>query len=266
MMEKFIDVFDKEFAKILSEGDIKCLILDENVPEISQIQEEREKWIFEESGLKCSYCKVEFKDVKSQREHYKLNWHKYNLKLSLLKKSSITEDEFLNLNEKVDNLNISSSEEEEESINTFITHQGKLILHNEKHYFSVWRCLIFNKKQEFDLQKISESLKFTCTENKKWTILMLSGGHFAGAIFNENQPLVHKTFHCYTVRQGQGGSQTSRDNKSATSHPKSAGASLRRYNEQALIQVIKIIRNDSIFNSFLARTRHFRTMELRYSN
>lgn len=66
---------------------------------------------------------------------------------------------------------------------------------------------------------------------------MLGGGHFAGAVFMGGQPILHKTFHCYTVRQGQGGSQSSKDNKSGGSHPKSAGASLRRYNEQAFIQV-----------------------------
>lgn len=66
---------------------------------------------------------------------------------------------------------------------------------------------------------------------------MLGGGHFAGAVFNGQDPILHKTFHCYTVRAGQGGSQSSRDNKSGGSQPKSAGASLRRYNEQALLQV-----------------------------
>lgn len=66
---------------------------------------------------------------------------------------------------------------------------------------------------------------------------MLGGGHFAGAIFEGNTAVLHKTFHCYTVRAGQGGTQSSKDSKSGSSQPKSAGASLRRYNEQALIQV-----------------------------
>lgn len=76
--------------------------------------------------------------------------------------------------------------------------------------------------------------------NKQWTILMLGGGHFAGAVFLNGEPILHKTFHCYTVRAGQGGSQSSKDNRSA-SQPKSAGASLRRYNEGALIQHVKDI-------------------------
>lgn len=48
---------------------------------------------------------------------------------------------------------------------------------------------------------------------------------------------MHKTFHSYTVRAKQGAVQTSRDSRTLGSHPKSAGASLRRYNEASLIQV-----------------------------
>lgn len=65
----------------------------------------------------------------------------------------------------------------------------------------------------------------------KWAIILLGGGHFAGAIFEGPTAVAHKTFHCYTVRAKQGGSQSAADNKSGTSHPKSAGASLRRYNQ-----------------------------------
>lgn len=65
---------------------------------------------------------------------------------------------------------------------------------------------------------------------------ILGGGHFAAAIFYSGNVVVHKTFHSYTVRAKQGRTQSSRDNK-CRSHPKSAGASLRRYNEQSLTQV-----------------------------
>ena len=43
----------------------------------------------------------------------------------------------------------------------------------------------------------------------KWAVFMLGGGHFAGAIFNKGIAILHKTFHCYTVRAKQGGSQGS---------------------------------------------------------
>lgn len=82
-------------------------------------------------------------------------------------------------------------------------------------------------------------------------IFMLSSGHFAGAIIshlphstkgNKGTPtelqlqsvrlLAHKTFHRYTTRRKQGGSQSAMDD--AKGKANSAGSTLRRYNEQAL--------------------------------
>lgn len=90
-----------------------------------------------------------------------------------------------------------------------------------------------------------------------WTVIMIGGGHFAAAVFQgisfnvqrnilytgiirkylsalDGEPIVHKTFHSYTVRAKQGFAQSSR---TTANHPKSAGASLRRYNEASLLQV-----------------------------
>ena len=58
--------------------------------------------------------------------------------------------------------------------------------------------------------------------------------------------MCHKTFHSYTVRSKQGNIQSIRDNKSGHHH-KSAGASLRRYNEQSLAQVKIIFKLNKIF-------------------
>jgi hypothetical protein len=63
-------------------------------------------------------------------------------------------------------------------------------------------------------------------------LIILTCFHLSG-----QEVFLHKTFHSYTVRARQGGNQSSRDGRSGGSHPKSAGASLRRYNEAALIQV-----------------------------
>lgn len=51
-------------------------------------------WSPETDNLSCSYCRVKFPDAQTQREHYKLDWHRYNLKQSLLSKPPITEEEF----------------------------------------------------------------------------------------------------------------------------------------------------------------------------
>ncbi|KAL9123416.1 MAG: hypothetical protein Q9187_000017 [Circinaria calcarea] len=78
-------------------------------------------------------------------------------------------------------------------------------------------------------------------------LCMIGGGHFAAMIISltpkvsrkangveERQALViaHKTFHRYTTRKKQGGSQSANDSSKGPAH--SAGAGIRRYNEAAL--------------------------------
>ncbi|KIY70796.1 hypothetical protein CYLTODRAFT_391554 [Cylindrobasidium torrendii FP15055 ss-10] len=92
---------------------------------------------------------------------------------------------------------------------------------------------------------------------RTWALFMTAGGHFAGAIVRvaiaddekvasstltgkksqkgpkpEIEVLRHKTFHRYTTRRKQGGSQGTNDN--AKTKAVSAGAMLRRYGEMAL--------------------------------
>ena len=96
-------------------------------------------------------------------------------------------------------------------------------------------------------------------QGRKWALFMVAGGHFAGAVARVSRPegeeddsgvtkkgkqkkpkpetelLKHKTFHRYTTRRKQGGSQSLNDN--SKSKAVSAGAMLRRYGEQALRDV-----------------------------
>jgi hypothetical protein len=80
-------------------------------------------------------------------------------------------------------------------------------------------------------------------------LCMIGGGHFAAMIVSlvpqilkqggERQApvLAHKTFHRYTTRRKQGGSQSANDAAKGAAH--SAGSSLRRYNEAALESEIR---------------------------
>ncbi|MCJ1479619.1 hypothetical protein MMC13_008305 [Lambiella insularis] len=78
-------------------------------------------------------------------------------------------------------------------------------------------------------------------------LCMIGGGHFAAMVVSltpklgkkatgveERQAVVlaHKTFHRYTTRRKQGGSQSANDSAKGAAH--SAGAGIRRYNEAAL--------------------------------
>lgn len=88
-------------------------------------------------------------------------------------------------------------------------------------------------------------------------LCMIGGGHFAamvvalpprqtkngsGPMNREATVLAHKTFHRYTTRRKQGGSQSANDNSKGNAH--SAGSSLRRYNEQALVDEVRELLQD----------------------
>ena len=83
-------------------------------------------------------------------------------------------------------------------------------------------------------------------------LCMIGGGHFAAMLVSlvpeihrrqggieDRVPkvLAHKTFHRYTTRRKQGGSQSTSDSSRGAAH--SAGSSLRRYNEAALEKEVR---------------------------
>lgn len=84
---------------------------------------------------------------------------------------------------------------------------------------------------------------------------MIGGGHFAamivalapkvttsngtGLMSKEAVVVAHKTFHRYTTRRKQGGSQSANDNAKGAAN--SAGAQIRRYNEIALIEDVRAL-------------------------
>ncbi|KAF9437870.1 hypothetical protein BGZ76_010809 [Entomortierella beljakovae] len=94
------------------------------------------------------------------------------------------------------------------------------------------------QKQAKD-QKDSNQKK--TNQARYWTLILIGGGHFAGIVMDlagqvsshgkdgrDMKIVAHKTFHRYTVRRQQGGSQ------SAHGIANSAGARIRMYNEEAL--------------------------------
>ncbi|PWY91434.1 hypothetical protein BO94DRAFT_489119 [Aspergillus sclerotioniger CBS 115572] len=86
---------------------------------------------------------------------------------------------------------------------------------------------------------------------------MIGGGHFAAMLVSlapeihrrqggiedrQARVIAHKTFHRYTTRRKQGGSQSANDAAKGAAH--SAGSSLRRYNEAALEKEIRELLTD----------------------
>lgn len=156
---------------------------------------------------------------------------------------------------------LSINENAEDSDDKFVSHLNthspfmfaKSPLLDESKGFGIYKALFSNET----LLKgtVIELLKESSGEKHKLglsVLLMIGGGHFAGAVISHtpknikgNAPsktesrqeqmvnvLASKTFHRYTTRRKQGGSQSASDN--ARGKANSAGSSIRRYNEQAL--------------------------------
>lgn len=109
---------------------------------------------------------------------------------------------------------------------------------------------------EGESEEVASSASTTLPPLKKWTIILMGGGHFSASIIalnpyesvtskkkatTERQMLVlaHKAFHRYTTRRKQGGAQSSQD--ASGRFAKSAGAQLRRYGEQALGEEVRAL-------------------------
>ncbi|GKU04535.1 found in mitochondrial proteome [Fusarium langsethiae] len=138
----------------------------------------------------------------------------------------------------------------------------------EKNYFGMYRAIltgdeqrgqdlvqVLKKKQvePISMPKIPKegALPEVAYKGPHIFLCMIGGGHFAAMVVSlaprpnkngttmnrEATVLAHKTFHRYTTRRKQGGSQSANDNAKGAAH--SAGSSLRRYNEQALVEDVR---------------------------
>ncbi|XP_052826487.1 ankyrin repeat and zinc finger domain-containing protein 1 isoform X1 [Octopus bimaculoides] len=227
------------------------------------------------SSTSCSLCSLKFQNLQEQKEHFRSDWHLYNLRQKLRGMSPVSEEVFENI---VDNLSssISGSDLESESedngyfpvedmlpdvgpigkpySNTVTTQETpdashchlasnkrnypKLFLKNNKgELISVYKCILYHKKNPPSSIKLVLEYLSKLPGAMSWAVFLASGGHFAATIFENGKVIMHKTFHRYTVRAKQGKSQGSRDGRGNA--PRSAGASLRRHNESALNQDVQ---------------------------
>lgn len=143
----------------------------------------------------------------------------------------------------------------------FILFGSSLLPSDERKAFGIYKAL-FTKKTLSDGRILEELplLSRSPVSEGKSVLLMIGGGHFAGAVVshkrkntrgnvNHNESkleqmvdvVASKTFHRYTTRRKQGGSQSASDNSRGKAN--SAGSSIRRYNEVALQQEVRELLN-----------------------
>ncbi|XP_034430360.1 ankyrin repeat and zinc finger domain-containing protein 1 isoform X1 [Hippoglossus hippoglossus] len=207
----------------------------------------------------CSACRCPFIHREEQTEHYKLDWHRFNLRQKLSGLPPVTMEEFEKKTGAGDVSSISGSDSDSEEENSNSDSGGtssnvtgtdnessfenacrlssKMVFQNSAgQYLSVHRCILQGKS---DAEQDAGSSLMVVSKETVWVILMTGGGHFAGAVFKGKDVLQHKTFHRYTVRAKRGTAQGLRDSQNRSHAPKSAGAALRRYNEAALVKDIQ---------------------------
>ncbi|XP_076942469.1 uncharacterized protein LOC143612343 [Bidens hawaiensis] len=222
----------------------------------------------------CSTCKSSFESLIEQRSHFKSDFHRINVKLTVAGKDTVTEDDFDewtsdSLVKDYDISSISGSDDEDDRESSLRNDTNKELLGSNKRKIfvhlangeivSFWKSLFLddNVKIVFEHSKsgtmlddvlpcvtekeITAKLRYVVHEPRDNTrfrvILLASGGHFAGCVFDGNSVVAHKTFHRYVIRAKSGKKQSSKDASGKIAH--SAGASIRRHNEQALKKEIR---------------------------
>lgn len=272
-----VSVFDEELmsdflrnVRIIGK-DLKSGDSDEKQEQVMEkkLIRKNESYAGEKLGMSCSICQVIFDSVDIQREHFKLDWHRFNLKQKILDKPIMSEEAFEETisgevssisgsDSDTDNddgdLMLESSQCSKPSINSLLPEQNinsethtSLRRQHPKVFFvngdgevmSVYRSVLYSIQNIPTTPEDTLSLFTSLTMKCYWIVLMTAGGHFAGAVFKGNEVLIHKTFHRYTVRAKRGTAQGARDSQQGGKQPKSAGASLRRHNEAALFQEVQ---------------------------
>ncbi|XP_033620539.1 ankyrin repeat and zinc finger domain-containing protein 1 isoform X2 [Fukomys damarensis] len=205
--------------------------------------------------LFCSACNQSFQNHQEQREHYKLDWHRFNLKQHLKSRPLLSALDFEKRSCTGELSSISGSEDSdsasEKDLQTlgeeraeyerpnrprgFYPHQV-LFQNAQGQFLHAYRCVLGPHQvppdeAELLLQRLQNGGPRHCV------VLMAAAGHFAGAIFQGREVVTHKTFHRYTVRAKRGTAQGLRDAQGRPS--RSAGANLRRYNEATLYKDVR---------------------------
>ncbi|ORX84980.1 hypothetical protein K493DRAFT_341854 [Basidiobolus meristosporus CBS 931.73] len=238
------------------------------------------------TSLTCATCGgVRFESVEEQREHVRLDWHRYNLKRKTLEGFSgpITEEEFEYMIADLSSISGSSSDEydsesEEEEVDLLLKKHEKAVIQDnqaetptaqkvrkgifqlpivwfetpslgEHKRLGIYKSVLSDTKDSLDditadqLSNLVATLQIDKPKLSKasvWTLMMMGGGHFAFAVFDngyDGKVLFHRTYHRYTTRRQQGGSQSRNDQ--AKGKARSAGASMRRENELKLQKEIR---------------------------
>ena len=237
------------------------------------------------TSIRCSACGCSFVDSQEQRAHCKKPWHLHNSEQRRLNPASfvpLSEIEFDNLNDVkaksslvvVDAADMTDLTDlmdpnllSKLSPFVFFRHFSTIvgvyrILFSEPlRSQSIYR-MKFNGQEEQIYDCVTSSMQHIQDPAgllPYWTVILCRGGYFAAAVFDtQGGPkfgcaIAHKTLRRYISRRKQGKIQSLQD-KTSGRKTNSAGASLRRQNEQHLVADIHELLG-STWKSFLSRSK-----------
>ncbi|GLJ42540.1 hypothetical protein SUGI_0881970 [Cryptomeria japonica] len=260
------DYFD--FASVSNSHSTSSKVLDLSSLSSARRHEEEEKEdeTTMRNGWSCNTCAAHFSSLQQQRSHFKSDFHRFNVKWRMKGRDPIKEVEFEEVAQEMllkegDVSSISGSDEDSDELINTESGNGIATMKNQisislqsGEIVLLWRSLCIGDREDVvedrssmvkdddakslhvtdeELVKRLQSLVQESRDRKNLRVVLLaSGGHFAGCVFDGNNIVAHKTYHRYVVRAKAGGRQSTKDSTGRA--PKSGGASLRRYNEMAL--------------------------------
>lgn len=164
----------------------------------------------------CHTCNQIFATFVLQREHFRTDWHKYNLHRRVRGHVPLSEDDFDALSDLGSVESLSGSESEvsdedtthDESISSAAptARLAEKLEFRDPHSEADSFLVVYRAALPDQASLASLALRGS------WAVIMAGGGHFCAAIWDTKGVMVrHKTFHRYTSRRKQGGSQAAAD-------------------------------------------------------
>lgn len=185
-----------------------------------------------------------FDTLEEFKEHRKSDWYRYNVQRRGKGLSSIPEDEFERMVDNGEDLGDISGSDESDDEDQGVRQVGgptiRVRLASDE-IAELFRSVV-SADRAVTLDTVRQGISDLLS--KHWLVLLCRGGHFAAAVYalkpQKKGPaqlatLAHKTFHRYVTRRKAGGRQSTADGSKSI---KSAGSSIRRYNESMLVRDI----------------------------
>jgi hypothetical protein len=165
----------------------------------------------------CQVCgQLKFGSIEERRAHFRSDWHAFNLGRKIKGQLTVTESEFDELveTESLGSLDASESEQEDAiSYKNSPFYGFKVTMNGMTKQMLIYKQVLCSKKEMSmnDWPEIAKSrLESMIQKSSTWIFFMMGSGHFAGAVYDlkTRTCIAHKTFHRYTTRKKQGGSQS----------------------------------------------------------